>query len=92
VKQPADTQHRHPNNDDLRRLANLIGADLDHFTRRILQDAVQEATGAYWARRAQTFAHVGNPRCDEISTACANAAAFHRWRRDPDRAPLKAAP
>lgn len=29
--------------------------DLDHFRARVLQDALSEATAAYWRRRAATF-------------------------------------
>jgi hypothetical protein len=32
-----------------------LAAYLDHFRARVLQDALNEATGAYWNRRAQTF-------------------------------------
>lgn len=32
-----------------------LGEYLDHFTRRILQDALAEATAAYWLRRAADF-------------------------------------
>ncbi len=28
---------------------------IDHFQRRVLQDALTDATGTYWARRAETF-------------------------------------
>lgn len=43
---------------------------LEHFSHRVLQDALLEATTAYWLNRAQTFAAVGNERCDEIAQAC----------------------
>jgi hypothetical protein len=29
---------------------------VDNFRRRVMADALQEATAAYWRRRAQTFA------------------------------------
>lgn len=32
-----------------------LGEYLDHFQRRVLQDALAEATKAYWLRRAQDF-------------------------------------
>lgn len=71
-------------NDQLRRLARTLGADVEHCERRILQEIVTAATSAYWHRRAKEFAAVGNTRCDEVAVACANAALFTRWARDPD--------
>lgn len=32
-----------------------LGEYLDHFQRRVLQDALAEATAAYWLRRAEDF-------------------------------------
>lgn len=84
-----DTASR--SNTDLERLAGSLGVDLEHFRRRVVQDALQEATAAYWTRRAKTFAGVGTPACDEIARACANAAAFHRWRRDHNKVVLEVA-
>jgi hypothetical protein len=49
---------------------------VDHFGRRVLQDALQEATKAYWLRRAVTFDGVGTPACDEIALACRNHAVL----------------
>lgn len=43
---------------------------LAHFQWRVLQDALTEATSAYWLRRADTFAAVGNHRCDQVALAC----------------------
>lgn len=51
-----------------------VDAYLEHFQRRVLQDALTEATSAYWLRRAHTFDRVGTPACDEIAQACRNAA------------------
>jgi hypothetical protein len=47
---------------------------VEHFRRRVLQEALQTATAAYWRRRAVTFAQVGTPACDEIALACYNAS------------------
>lgn len=47
---------------------------VEHFRSRVLQDALNEATSAYWRRRAEDFAAVGTPRCDEIAEACRNRA------------------
>jgi hypothetical protein len=49
--------------------------NVDHFQRRVLMDALREATAAYWLRRAKQFEWVGNARCDEIAQACRNRAA-----------------
>lgn len=49
-----------------------------NFQRRVLQDALLEATATYWRRRADTFAAVGNPRCDEVAQACRNHAELVR--------------
>jgi hypothetical protein len=47
---------------------------LEHFRKRVLQDAFAEATSSYWLRRSRAFAAVGTPACDEIAQACRNAA------------------
>lgn len=47
---------------------------VDHFRRRVMQDALVEALPEYWRRRADTFDLVGNNRCDEIATACRHHA------------------
>jgi hypothetical protein len=52
-----------------------LTAYVHHFQRRVLMDAVNEATSSYWRRRAETFAAVGNARCDEIAVACRNRAS-----------------
>lgn len=49
---------------------------VDNFRRRVMADALQEATAAYWLRRAETFAAVGTAQCDEIAQACRNRAAL----------------
>jgi hypothetical protein len=33
----------------------MISIDIDHFSTRILQDALTEATAGYWERRGQQF-------------------------------------
>jgi hypothetical protein len=48
--------------------------DVEHFRRRVLEDALNEACSAYWLRRAETFAKVGTPECDEIAEACRHKA------------------
>jgi hypothetical protein len=46
------------------RAAALINIDIDHFRARVLQDALTEATAAYWLRRAQAFRHAAPKRRD----------------------------
>ncbi len=53
-----------------------LSAAIEHFRARVLQDALAEATAAYWNRRAETFAAVGNARCDEIALACRRHATL----------------
>jgi hypothetical protein len=45
---------------------------VEHFQHRVMQDALSEATADYWRRRAEQFAAVGTPACDEIAEACRN--------------------
>lgn len=58
--------------------------NVEHFRARVLQDAFNEALGAYWLRRAESFERVGTARCDEIARACRNAAALAVDRDDID--------
>lgn len=55
--------------------AQSIGRAADHFVKRLLLDCLTEATAAYWQRRAESFAAVGTPSCDEIARACRARAA-----------------
>lgn len=48
----------------------LLDAHLKHFTRRVLQDALAEATATYWRHRATTFDAVGTPSSDLIALNC----------------------
>lgn len=36
-------------------MTQLTGARLAHFTARVIQDAMAEATAEYWTRRGQAF-------------------------------------
>jgi hypothetical protein len=49
---------------------------VEHFRKRVFQDALNEATAAYWHKRADQFAAVGNERCNVIAQACRNRAAL----------------
>lgn len=53
----------------------VLDEHLHHFARRLIQDALQEATAAYWERRADTFATVGTPDADQTALACRR----HAW-------------
>lgn len=44
---------------------------VEHFQHRVIQDALQEATAAYWLRRAAQFDAVPNA---EVAEACRNRA------------------
>lgn len=50
-----------------------IEVDLEHFARRVIEDALTQASAAYWERRAETFDWVG-PHCAEVAKACRNHA------------------
>jgi hypothetical protein len=56
-----------------RGLAALV-EDVEHFNRRCLQAALNAACSSYWLRRAEDFAKVGTPACDEIAQACRHKA------------------
>lgn len=43
-----------PDTQDATEVAPVI-AHIDHFQRRVLQDALASAEGTYWRRRAETF-------------------------------------
>ena len=61
---------------------------LEQVQRRVLQDALSEATSAYWCRRAATFDRVGNERCDEVARACRARAAVSLLQGDDDEPEL----
>lgn len=60
----------------MRAPATDLSAYVDNFRARVVQDALAEATSAYWLRRADTFAAVGNARCDEVALACRRHATL----------------
>jgi len=64
--------------DDVKRRALrhlLATVDVNELIRvRAVQQALCEATWAYWMRRAQAFAAVGTEQCDQIAAACRNHA------------------
>lgn len=54
--------------------ARWVVEHVDHFQHRVMQDALAEATAAYWNKRAGDFEAVGTPECDEVADACRNRA------------------
>ena len=51
-----------------------LADEVEHFRRRVLQDALNEACAAYWIRRAEDFEKVGTSACDEVAKACRHRA------------------
>jgi len=47
-----------------------LDAYFDSFVRRVIADALAEATRSYWIKRAEVFAAVGNAHCDAVALAC----------------------
>lgn len=43
---------------------------LTHFRRRVIEDALLEATAAYWLHRADDFDTVGTLTADQTALAC----------------------
>jgi hypothetical protein len=54
--------------------ARTLVEHVEHFQHRVMQDALAEATAAYWRRRAEDFRQVGTRECDEVAEACENRA------------------
>lgn len=55
-----------------------LGVHVEHFRYRVMQDALTEATAAYWRRRADLFA-AALPRPDDY-TGRATAAELEEQR------------
>lgn len=51
-----------------------------NFQRRVLQDALNEATRSYWLRRAETFEDA-KPRLGEFHGAAIPAELSRQWNR-----------
>jgi hypothetical protein len=56
------------------RLLGRLVEDVEHFRRRVLESALCEGESRYWLRRADDFAKVGTPECDEVARACRHRA------------------
>lgn len=58
--------------------AHELGDYLMHFQARVLQDALAEASGAYWSRRAEAFEDA-KPRPDEFHGRQTREELRARW-------------
>lgn len=47
-----------------------IDQHIARFTATVLHQALLEGTARFWRRRAEEFATVGTPDCDQIAQAC----------------------
>ena len=60
-----------------------VATHVDHFQHRVIVDALNEATAAYWRRRAAQFRGVGNERCDLIARNCEHRATLAEEMDEP---------
>ncbi|WP_341241235.1 hypothetical protein [uncultured Nocardioides sp.] len=58
--------------------AHELGEYLMHFQARVLQDALSEASGAYWSRRAEAF-EAAKPAPGEFHGKATRAELSARW-------------
>lgn len=58
--------------------AHQLGDHLMHFQSRVIQDALAEASGAYWSRRAETF-EAAKPVPGEFHGKATRAELSARW-------------
>lgn len=58
---------------------------LAHFQRRVIQDALNEATRSYWLRRAESF-EWAKPRLDDFHGTADNPNLSAQWRRADETA------
>jgi hypothetical protein len=56
---------------------------IDRLACLMVIDALLEGSARYWLKRADDFAMVGTPKCDEIAQACRNKAVM--CREDDER-------
>jgi hypothetical protein len=56
-------------------MSALLDQHVAHVYRRVIEEALIEGTAAHWERRADDFATVGTPACDEVTLACRR----HAW-------------
>lgn len=67
-----------------RTTAEALAEYIEQFRARVLQDALNEATGTYWQQRADAFDAVGTPAGDEIARACRARASLSPLPEAPD--------
>jgi hypothetical protein len=58
----------------------MISIDIDHFRARILQDALTEATAAYWLHRAEQF-EAAAPQPTDYSGHASQEELAEAWVR-----------
>ena len=58
---------------------------VDQVARRIIIDALTEATAAYWHRRAEAF-ELAKPRLDDFHGQATHAELSAQWRRADETA------
>ena len=58
----------------------MINIDIDHFRARILQDALTEATAAYWEQRAEQF-EAAAPKLGEYHGSATPDELNEAWTR-----------
>lgn len=51
---------------------------IDRLAQSLLVELLLDAQEKYWLKRAQDFAKVGTPQCDEIAKACRAKASLCR--------------
>lgn len=58
---------------------------IDRLACLVIIDALLESSAKYWLKRADDFAKVGTPKCDEIAQACRNKARLIRSEDPAER-------
>jgi hypothetical protein len=83
----ATPTHRHDTRDPVllrdalaRLLLNINAAEAMRI--RAVQEAIKDAMGETWDRRAQMFEFVGTKECDDIARACRSHARLLRGEFD----------
>ncbi|MCW2736102.1 hypothetical protein [Nocardioides sp.] len=51
---------------------------IDRIAQLLIIDLLLQGSARYWLKRADDFAAVGTPACDEIARACRNKAVMCR--------------
>jgi hypothetical protein len=56
-----------------------VAESVEHFRQRVMQDALSEATAAYWRRRAEVF-DWAKPRTGDFHGQASREELSARWR------------